>query len=114
MPSKVAGSYGNTVETPAPICHHECAIVFMPVLPNERAVQNFNPSIAKFSGPYSLIWTPEQIEMLVQASIANFNEREETIKTALKDALMRRKALRERHGVGAEIPKLETQLKVFR
>jgi phospholipase A2 len=109
-PETVVDSYGNTVKNPpAPICHHECTMVYMPLLPNERAVPDFDPSTAKFSGSYNLVWTPEQIEMLVKVSVANFRDGEETIKTALRDAWMRKKAMRE-HGGDADMPKLETQL----
>lgn len=95
-PPKVVDPYGNTVTNPpAPTCHTECTMVYMPLLPNERAVPGFDPSTAKFSGPFNLVWTPEQVEMLVEVSVANFREAEATIKTALRDAWMRKKFIRE-------------------
>ena len=95
-PEQVVDSYGNTVTNPpAPVCHHESTLVYMPLLPNERAVADFDPSTAKFSGSYNLVWTPEQVEVLVQVCAANFREGEGEIKTALKDAWMKKKAKRE-------------------
>ncbi|RDW87363.1 lysophospholipase-1 [Coleophoma crateriformis] len=95
-PPTVVDSYGNTVTNPpAPICHHECTMVYMPLLPNERAVPDFDPSTAKFSGSYNLVWTPEQIDMLVRVCIQNFKNGEETIKTTLMEAWMKKKEMRE-------------------
>ncbi|KAE8447000.1 hypothetical protein EG329_011482 [Mollisiaceae sp. DMI_Dod_QoI] len=95
-PPTVKDSYGNTVTNPpAPICHHECTMVYMPLLPNERAVPDFDPSTAKFSGSYNLIWTPEQIDMLVKVSMQNFRDGEQTIKQALVEGWQRKKAIRE-------------------
>jgi phospholipase A2 len=102
-PPIVVDSYGNTVTNPpAPICHFENTMVYMPLLPNERAVPGFDPSTAKFSGSYNLVWTPEQIDMLMKVSVQNFRDGEDTIKTALKDAWMRKKAKREGAGVSVE------------
>jgi phospholipase A2 len=70
-------------------------MVYMPLLPNERTVPGYDPSTAKFSGSYNLVWTPEQIEMLVKVSVQNVKDGEDTTKTTLSDAWMRKKALRE-------------------
>jgi phospholipase A2 len=95
-PEKVVDSYGNTVTNPpAPVCHHEPTVVYMPLLPNEHAVADFDPSTAKFSGSYNLVWTPEQVEMLVKVCASNFRDGEGEIKTALRDAWMRKKEKRE-------------------
>lgn len=53
---------------PAPIRYKECTILYMPLLPNERAVPAYDLSTAKFSGPYNLVWTLGKVEMLVIAS----------------------------------------------
>jgi len=37
----------------------------MPFLPNEKAVPRFDLSTSKFSDRYNLVWTPEQIDMLI-------------------------------------------------
>ncbi|SMR42897.1 unnamed protein product [Zymoseptoria tritici ST99CH_1A5] len=59
-PATVVDSYGRTVTNPpAPVFEQECTMVYMPMLPNERAVKNFDPSTAKFS--VNLVWTPEQV-----------------------------------------------------
>ncbi|CZR59397.1 uncharacterized protein PAC_09289 [Phialocephala subalpina] len=50
-PATVKDSYGHTVTNPpAPVCHQECIMVYLPLLPNERAVPDFDLSIAQFSG----------------------------------------------------------------
>lgn len=95
-PATVVDSYGNTVTNPpAPICHRDCTMIYMPLLPNEKVVPDFDPSTAKFSGSYNLVWTPEQVETLVKVSAANFQDGQETIKTALREAWQRKKAMRE-------------------
>jgi cytosolic phospholipase A2 len=95
-PPTVTDSYGNTVANPpAPACHRDCTMVYMPLLPNERAAPDFDPSTAKFSGSYNLVWTPEQVEMLVKVCVQNFRDGEETVKTALREAWQRKKAERE-------------------
>jgi phospholipase A2 len=61
-PAKVTDSYGKTVTNPpAATSRKECTMVYMPLLPNEKAVAGFDPSTAKFSGSYNLVWTPEQV-----------------------------------------------------
>jgi phospholipase A2 len=54
--------------------HQDCTAAYLPLLPNEKAVQWYDPSTAKFSGSYNLVWTPEQVQMLVDVSKANFQE----------------------------------------
>jgi cytosolic phospholipase A2 len=50
-PAKMKESYGNIVTNPsAPTSTTECTMVYMPLLPNERAVPGYDPSMAKFSG----------------------------------------------------------------
>lgn len=62
-PKEVKDSYGNTVTNPpAPVVGKGCTMVYMPLLPNERAVKGFDPSTAKWSGSYNLVWTGEQID----------------------------------------------------
>lgn len=95
-PATIVDSYGKTVTTPpAPVCHQECTMVYMPLLPNDKAVPDFDPSTAKFSGSYNLVWTPEQIDMLLKVCVQNFRDGEDTIKVALRDAWLRKKAKRE-------------------
>jgi len=64
-------------------------------LPNDKAVPDFDPSTAKFSGSYNLVWTPEQVEMLVKVCVANFQDGEGTVKEALHEAWLRKRAERE-------------------
>lgn len=95
-PDTVVDSYGKTVDNPpADVYPGECTMVYMPILPNERAVPDFDPSTAKFSGSYNLVWTPEQVEMLVKVCSANFEDGEQTVKEALHEAYMRKKEKRE-------------------
>jgi cytosolic phospholipase A2 len=96
-PETVVDSYGHTVKTPpAPICHHECSMIYMPLLPNSRAVPDFDPSTAKFSGSYNLVWTAEQVEKLIKVCIQNFKDGEGTIKQLLMEVYEKKKARRTR------------------
>ena len=95
-PEKVVDSNGDTVTNPpAPVSRQDCTMVYLPLLPNERAVPGYDPSTAKFSGSYNLVWTPEQIDMIIKTSIANFNDGQDTVKEALFNAWQRKKYLRE-------------------
>ena len=101
-PKTVVDSYGKTVPNPpADVYPGPCTMIYMPLLPNERAVQDFDPSTAKFSGSYNLVWTPEQVEMLVKVCAANFEDGAGTVKEALHEAWMRKKGEREARGDGA-------------
>ncbi|KAK5239718.1 hypothetical protein LTR40_006725, partial [Exophiala xenobiotica] len=95
-PEEVVDSYGHTVTNPpAPQCLHESTMIYMPLLPNDGAVQDFDPSTAKFSGSYNLVWTPEKVEMLIKVCLANFAASEDTIKTVLRKAWLKKKTQRE-------------------
>jgi phospholipase A2 len=95
-PATVIDSYGHMVTNPpAPSSQNNCTMVYMPLLPNENAVKGFDPSTAKFSGSFNLVWTAEQVEDLVRVSAANFRAGEKTIKTALQNAWLEKKAKRE-------------------
>ncbi len=74
-------------------------MVYMPMLPNEKAVADFDPSTAKFSGSYNLVWTPEQVETLVKVCVQNFRDGEDTVKQALREAWQRKKDIREGRGM---------------
>jgi phospholipase A2 len=92
----VIDSYGHLVTNPpAPPSQNGCTMVYMPLLPNENAVKGFDPSTAKFSGSFNLVWTAEQVEDLVRVSAANFRAGETTIKTALRTAWLKKKEKRE-------------------
>jgi cytosolic phospholipase A2 len=95
-PTEVIDSYGHTVTNPpAAVCHKENTIVYMPLLNNEDAVPGYDPSTAKWSGSYNLVWTPEQVEMLLKVSAANFAKAQVNIKKVLIEAYEKKKALRE-------------------
>jgi phospholipase A2 len=95
-PATVVDSYGHTVTNPpASVCHLDNTMIYMPLLPNERAVPGYDPSTAKFSGSYNLVWTPEQVETLVKTTAANFADGEPTIKQALMEVYEKKKARRE-------------------
>lgn len=102
-PDTVVDSYGRTVSTPpAPVYARECTMIYMPLLPNEKAVPDFDPSTAKFSGSYNLVWTPEQVETLVKVCIQNFEDGEGTIKEALHETWQRKKHEREPREAGGK------------
>jgi cytosolic phospholipase A2 len=95
-PPTVTDSYGRTVTNPpAAVYERECTMIYMPLLPNEKAVPDFDPSTAKFSGSYNLVWTPEQVETLVKVCVQNFQDGEGTIKEAMHEAWLRKKSERE-------------------
>jgi cytosolic phospholipase A2 len=95
-PKKVVDSYGHTVTNPpAQPCLHESTMIYIPLLPNQAAIADFDPSTAKFSGSYNLVWTPDQVEMLVKVCQGNFQAGEPTIKTVLKEQWLKKKAKRE-------------------
>lgn len=97
-PPTVIDSYGREVKNPpAPVCNLPCTMVYMPLLPNERAAPCYDPSTAAFSGSYNLIWTAEQVEMLVRVCAANFERGQDTIRTALREAWQRKKHQRCQH-----------------
>ena len=66
-------------------------MIYLPLLPNESAVKDFDPSTAKFSGSYNLVWTPQQVQMLVDVCLANFAEAEKTIREVLWEAYLKRR-----------------------
>lgn len=95
-PATVVDSYGQTVTNPpAPAAGQDCTMVYLPLLPNERAVPGYDPSTAKFSGSYNLVWTPGQVEMIIRTSVANFQAGQDTVREALFDAWQRKKEIRE-------------------
>ncbi|KAH8700100.1 putative cytosolic phospholipase A2 [Talaromyces proteolyticus] len=95
-PTEVVDSYGHTVTNPpAPTCNKDNTIIYMPLLQNEDAVPGYDPSRAKWSGSYNLVWAPEQIDMLVKVSAANFEAGQECIKNVLLETYLKRKARRE-------------------
>lgn len=99
-PETVKDSYGKTVPNPpAPLYppdNGEVKMVYMPLLPNAKAVPGFDPSTAKFSGSYNLVWTPEQVEILVKVCRANFGDGEAAIKETIWEAYQSWRARRER------------------
>lgn len=95
-PATVKDSYGNVVTNPpAPIVHQECTMIYMPLLPNMKVVPDFDPSTAKFSGSYNLVWTPEQVQMLIDVCKQNFADGKALIKECLHEAWLKKKARRE-------------------
>ncbi|OAL22647.1 hypothetical protein AYO22_07205 [Fonsecaea multimorphosa] len=98
-PKKVIDSYGHEVSNPpAPPCLHESTMIYLPLLPNQGAVADFDPSTAKFSGSYNLVWTGEQVETLIKVCCANYKAGEDTIKTVLREQWQKKKAKREAAG----------------
>ncbi|KAF2668372.1 putative cytosolic phospholipase A2 [Microthyrium microscopicum] len=94
-PDTIVDSYGHTVQNPpAPISHHECSMLYLPLLPNEREVPGFDPSTAKFSGSYNLVWTAEQVETLVKVCIANLRDGENTVRNVLRESYEKKKKKR--------------------
>lgn len=86
-PETMVDSYGETVTNPpAPVADQGCTMVYLPLLPNERAAPGYDPSTAKFSGSYNLVWTPEQVETIIDTSRANFRAGADTVREAIREA----------------------------
>lgn len=101
-PAEVIDSYGHRVTNPpADVCHKENTIVYMPLLNNEEAVPGYDPSTAKWSGSYNLVWTPEQVEMLLNVSQANFAKAQVSIKKVLREVYEKKKMAREEAAAAA-------------
>ena len=95
-PETVKDSYGHEVKNPpAPPSKQDCTMIYLPLLPNEAAVKDYDPSTAKFSGSYNLVWTGEQVQMLVDVCKANYKAGEDTVKQVLLEVYHRKKAQRE-------------------
>ncbi|KAI5370371.1 putative lysophospholipase, catalytic domain, Acyl transferase/acyl hydrolase/lysophospholipase [Septoria linicola] len=95
-PAIVVDSYGRTVKNPpAPVSETECTMLYLPLLPNQKAVPDFDPSTCPWSGSYNLVWTAAQVETLVTLCKANFTEGQATIKEVLHEAWQRKKTARE-------------------
>jgi phospholipase A2 len=94
-PATVVDSYGHTVTNPpAPACKHPSSMIYMPLLPNGKAVPDFDPSTAKFSGSYNLVWSPQQVEMLIKVCTQNFKDGEPAMKLLLMEAYERKRNVR--------------------
>lgn len=95
-PETVVDLYGNTVsKPPTPVVEQDCTMVYLPLLPNERVAPGYDPSTAKFSGSYNLVWTPEQVDTSIATSEANLRAGESVVKEALRVAWRKKKILRE-------------------
>ncbi|EED15715.1 cytosolic phospholipase A2, putative [Talaromyces stipitatus ATCC 10500] len=95
-PAHVIDSYGHTVTNPpAPICYKDNTIIYMPLLENEDAAPGFDPSTAKWSGSYNLVWTCEQVETLIKVSAANFVKAQANIRKVLLEVYEKKKSTRE-------------------
>lgn len=94
-PHLVVDSYGRSVTNPpAPAFPNECTMVYMPLLPNEGVIPDFDPSTTKFSGSYNLVWEPHQIDMLVQVCKGNFKAGEAIIKEIIYEVWQKKKRKR--------------------
>lgn len=95
-PDTVVDSYGHQVSNPpAPQVTKECSMMYLPLLPNQTAVPDFDPSTAKFSGSYNLVWTSEQVDMVTRVSEANCKAAEVAIRTTLMEIYQQKKVRRE-------------------
>ncbi|KAH7020199.1 putative cytosolic phospholipase A2 [Ilyonectria destructans] len=94
-PHLVVDSCGRSVTNPpAPVFPNECTMVYMPLLPNEGVIPDFDPSTTKFSGSYNLVWEPHQIDMLVQVCRGNFKAGEAVIKEVIYEVWQKKKQKR--------------------
>ncbi|KAI4190640.1 MAG: hypothetical protein L6R41_000651 [Letrouitia leprolyta] len=69
------------------------ALIYFPFLPNPT-VEGVDPNTSDFMSTWNFIYTPEQIEKVVDLARANFREGEEKVKRVVRAVYERKKARR--------------------
>lgn len=70
------------------------AVVYLPLLANEK-VPGVSPGTSDFLSTWNFVYTPEQIESVVQLARANYDEGREQIRSTVRAVYERKKKLRE-------------------
>jgi phospholipase A2 len=70
------------------------AVVYLPFLQNDK-VPGICPGSSDFLSTWNFVYTPEQIEQVVQLARANYNEGREQIRSTVRAVYERKKQLRE-------------------
>jgi len=69
------------------------AVVYFPLLPNEK-VPGVDPDVTDYLSTWNFIYTPEQIDKVVELARTNFKEGEEATKRTIRAVYERKKAAR--------------------
>ena len=70
------------------------AVIYFPFLANPK-VPNVDPKVSDFMSTWNFVYTPEQIDSVVELARANFNEGAERTKKTVRAVYERKKSLRE-------------------
>lgn len=70
------------------------AVVYLPLLANDK-VPGASPGTSDFLSTWNFVYTPEQIESVVQLARANYDEGKEQIRSTVRAVYERKKKLRE-------------------
>ncbi|KAF4125270.1 cytosolic phospholipase A2 [Geosmithia morbida] len=69
------------------------AVVYLPLLPNDK-VPNVSPGETDFLSTWNFVYTPEQIDKVVQLARANYDEGKDQIRETVRAVYERKKATR--------------------
>ncbi|KAJ1931086.1 hypothetical protein FBU59_006834, partial [Linderina macrospora] len=71
-------------------------VIYMPLLKNDQFEDpEFDPATADFCATFNAQWKPEQVDKLADLTSMNFEQELERIRSAVKDAYLKKKAYRE-------------------
>jgi phospholipase A2 len=70
------------------------AVVYLPFLANEKG-PNISPGTTDFLSTWNFVYTPEQVDSVVNLARANYNEGKDKIKSTVRAVYERKKLLRE-------------------
>lgn len=74
--------------------HAGIAIIYMPFLKNDK-VEGVDPGTSEYMSTWNFVYTPEQVDKVVELARANYEEGREQIKRTVKAVYERKKRLRE-------------------
>lgn len=87
-PSKLVENDMDLMTPDAGIC-----VIYFPLLPNPK-VEDVDPQTSSFMSTWNFVYTPEQVEKVVDLARANFDEGAEQTKRAVRAVWERKKRLR--------------------
>lgn len=76
-----------------PQANRDTIMIYMPLLPHQ-CQPDYDPSTAKFSSSYNLVWTEEQVEIIRKTSRADVVEGISTIRNVVREIYEAKKAAR--------------------
>lgn len=78
------------------------AVVYLPFMANPK-VEGVDPAKSEYMSTWNFVYTPEQVDKVVQLAQANYDEGKEQIKGCVRAVYERRKKMREDQEVGFKI-----------